>query len=183
MDLLLTQTKYIEDLLHKANMTTCKSLSTPATPNENLQATGAKSAPDITLYRTIVGALQYLNITRPDIAFSVHKASQYVHSPKMQHWVTVKHILHYLKGTQRYGLLLTPSSNLDIHAYSDADWASNLNDRKSISGYAIFMGSNLISWQSKKQPRVACSSAEADETHNSNLTWLDLQGSDRVYLV
>ncbi|XP_021663816.2 uncharacterized mitochondrial protein AtMg00810-like [Hevea brasiliensis] len=146
MDLLLTQTKYIEDLLHKANMTTCKSLSTPATPNEKLQATGAESAPDITLYRTIVGALQYLNITRPDIAFSVHKASQYVHSPKMQHWVTVKRILHYLKSTQWYGLLLTPSSNLDIHAYSDADWASNLNDRKSISGYAIFMGSNLISW-------------------------------------
>ncbi|KAF2296275.1 hypothetical protein GH714_037211 [Hevea brasiliensis] len=99
-------------------MTTCKSLSTPATPNEKLQATGVESAPDITLYRTIVGALQYLNITRPDIALS---------------------------GTQWYGLLLTPSSNLDIHAYSDADWASNLDDRKSTSGYVIFMGSNLIS--------------------------------------
>ncbi|KAF2290187.1 hypothetical protein GH714_003956 [Hevea brasiliensis] len=140
MGLLLTQTKYIEDLLHKANMTTCKSLSTPATPNEKLQATSVESTLDITLYRTIVGALQYLNITRPDIAFSVRKASQYVHSPKRQHSVAVKHILRYLKGTQRYGLLLTSSFNLDIHAYSDANWESNLDDRKSTSGYAIFMG-------------------------------------------
>ncbi|KAF2287603.1 hypothetical protein GH714_001506 [Hevea brasiliensis] len=174
-------TKYIEDLLHKANMTTCKSLSTPATQNEKLQATGAESAPDITLYSTIVGALQYLNITDPTLPSQSTKLLNMFILPNATLGV-VKRILHYLKSTQRYGLLLTPSSNLDIHAYSDADWASNLNDRKSTSGYAIFMGSNLISWQSKKQPTVACSSAEVDETHNSNLTWLDLQGSDRVVI-
>lgn len=78
-----------------------------------------------------VGALQYLCITRPDINYAVNQVSQFMHSPTEAHWSSVKRILRYLKGTSPHGLFFQPSSNFQISAYSDADWASNIEDRKS----------------------------------------------------
>ncbi|XP_019150182.1 PREDICTED: uncharacterized protein LOC109146989 [Ipomoea nil] len=80
----------------------------------------------------------------------------------IDHWALVKRVLRYVKGTLTYGLQITPSPTTTIHAYSDSDWAGCLVDRKSTSGYTVFLGSNLISWQSRKQRTVARSSTEAE---------------------
>lgn len=114
------------------------------------------------MYRTIVGGLQYLSLTRPDACFAIHRVSQFLHQPTEDDWNSVKRILRYLKATAHHGLLLTKSKTLNLNVYSDADWASNSADRKSITGFAIFLGTNLISWNSKKQQTVARSSTEAE---------------------
>lgn len=113
-------------------------------------------------YRSIVGALQYATITRPDIAFSVNKVSQYMHNPTTNHWAAVKRIWRYLNGSSSHGLTLRPDSSFSLHAYCDADWAGCPDDRRSTSGFCIYFGSNLISWSSKKQPTVSRSSTEAE---------------------
>ncbi|CAM8947373.1 unnamed protein product [Rhodiola kirilowii] len=159
--LLLTQTKYITDLLLRTQMVDAKPVSTPAAPGKRLSIYDGDPLPEPTQFRSIVGALQYLTLTRPDIAFAVNQVSQFMHKPTSAHWVDVKRILRYLKGTITYGLLYTPSS-LSLTAYSDADYAGDLDDRRSTGGYCLYLGSNLISWSSKKQGGVSRSSTEAE---------------------
>jgi len=80
---------------------------------------------DPILYRTIVGSLIYLTITRPDIAYAVHVVSQFVASPTIVHWAAVLRILRYLRGTVFQSLLLSSTSSLELRAYSDADHGSD----------------------------------------------------------
>jgi hypothetical protein len=102
------------------------------------------------LYRTVVGVLQYATLTRLEIAFFVNKVSQFMHQPTETHWTAVKRILRYISGTLHYGLQLHRDSTNQIHAYSDADWAGNVDDRRSTSGYCVYVGRNLVSWCAKK---------------------------------
>jgi hypothetical protein len=92
-----------------------------------------------------MGALQYAIITRPDITFSINKVSQFMASPTNQHWLAVKRILRYLKGSIDKGLKLQHCSSLNLHAFTNADWAGCPDDRKSTIRFDIFLGSNLIS--------------------------------------
>ncbi|KAJ8775401.1 hypothetical protein K2173_023166 [Erythroxylum novogranatense] len=142
-------------------MQDANTVSTPACTTLKLSAFSGTSIPNPTLYRSIVGGLQYLSMTRSDISFSVNKASQFMHDPRDQHWQAVKRILRYLKATSAYGLLIKKSST-QLFAYSDSDWAGSIDDRKSTGSYALFVGCNLISWSSKKQRTVARSSTEAE---------------------
>jgi hypothetical protein len=116
---------------------------------------------DPTLYCIIAGRLVYLTITRPDIAYGVHVVSQFVASPTTVHWAAVLRILRYLRGIVFQSLLLSSTSSLELRVYSDADHGSDLTDRKSITGFCIFLGDSLISWMSKKQSIVSQSSIEA----------------------
>ena len=93
-----------------------------------------------------------------------------MYAPTEQNWEGVKRIFRYLKGAILHGLLLYRQSSRDLHAYSDADWASSPEDRRSTSGYTIFLGRNLISWNSKKQPTVSRSSTEAEYKAIANTT-------------
>ncbi|RVW65725.1 Retrovirus-related Pol polyprotein from transposon RE1 [Vitis vinifera] len=117
---------------------------------------------DVTHYRSVVGALQYVTLTRPDIAFAVNKACQFMQQPTTAHWLSVKRILRYLRGTMQDGLLFSPSSNLTIEGFTDADWGAHLDDRRSSSGYLVYLGGNLVSWSSTKQKVVSRSSAESE---------------------
>ena len=116
-----------------------------------------------TLYRSLVGALQYLTITGPDIAHAVNSVSQFLHAPTIDHFLAVKRILLYVKGTLHFGLTFRPSTIPSaLVAYSDADWAGCPDTRRSTSGYSIYLGNNLVSWSAKKQPTVSRSSCESE---------------------
>ena len=145
--LVLTQHKYIQDLLSRTNMLTSKGVPTPMLPSEKLFLDGGeKLSPEYTTrYRSVVGALQYLSLTRPDISFCVNKVCQFMSSPTSIHWAAVKRILRYLHDTIDMGLCFTKSSTYLLSAFLDADWCENPDDRRSTGGYAIFFGGNLIS--------------------------------------
>ncbi|XP_020673360.2 uncharacterized protein LOC110092978 [Dendrobium catenatum] len=142
-------------------MTNCKPLLTPLPSkylvDPNLQLPFAQ--PD--LFRKLAGSQQYLTSTRPDIAFVVNKLCQHMHNPLLLHFQLLKCVLRYLNGTLHHGLFL-PQTDLLLIAYSDSDWAGDQLDRKSTTGYCIFLGTALLSWSVKKQTTVARSSTEAE---------------------
>ena len=105
---------------------------------------------DATLYRSIVGALQYLVITRPDITYAANRACQAMHNPTIEDWRHVKHPLRYLKGTIAKNLFYHRNSDSSLELFSDADWASSPNDRHSTGGYLIYLGKNFIMWSTHK---------------------------------
>jgi len=158
----LTQNQYTVDLLKRSNLLDCKPVSTPMTSKGTLSRTHGTVLADPTPYRQMVGALQYLTMTRQDISYVVQHVSQFIGSPSDVHFEAVKRILRYLKGTLGVGLPICKSPDCSfLVAYSDADWAGCLDTRRSTTGYCIFLGPNLISWSPKKQPTVSRSSTEA----------------------
>ena len=85
-----------------------------------------------------------------------------MHDPRQPHLDAVYMILRYLKAAPEKGVMFTKNNHLGVESYTDADWAGCLGDRRSTSGYCTFVGGNLVTWRSKKQPMVALSSAEAE---------------------
>jgi hypothetical protein len=114
-------------------MTEAKPCNTLMQPVLQLFKFSGTTLLDLKQYRMTFGALQYATITRPD-----------------EHWQTVKRILRYLKGTIDEGITIQKSQSSNLQAFTDADWARCLDDKKSTTNFAIFLGSNLISWSSKK---------------------------------
>jgi histone deacetylase 1/2 len=150
----------------------CKTLPTPLLTSEKLSAYEGDplGQDDSTQYRSIVGALQYLTLTRPDIAFLVNKVCQFLHAPTTIHWTVVKRILRYVSGTTSIGLTFRRSSPTLVSAFSDADWAGCVDDRRSTRGFAVYFGPNLISWSARKQATVSRSSTEAEYKSLANAT-------------
>ncbi|XP_019157558.1 PREDICTED: uncharacterized protein LOC109154150 [Ipomoea nil] len=146
--MVLSQQRYMKDILKRAGMVDCKPVIT--------HVSSAKITDDVvvlyvdpTQYRSLVGALQ-LGLS--------------------------KGVLRYVKGTMNLGLRISQSTSMDIHAYSDSDWVGDPNDHKSTSGFAMFLGSNLISWVCRKQRTVARSSTGAEYKGHADVsaevTWL-----------
>jgi hypothetical protein len=158
----LSQHRYISDILARTNMTNAKPISSPMAANSSLSKFSCSKFSDVTLYHSTMGALQYLSLTHPDIAFAMSKVSQFMHDPCDSHWSVVKRILRYLKSTIDHGLLIKKCSSTQLFAYSYADWAGCPDDCKSTFGYCVFLGSNILSWSSNKQPTVSRSSTEAE---------------------
>jgi hypothetical protein len=107
---------------------------------------------DATQYRSIVGALQYLTLTRPDISFVVNKVYQFLHSPTTVHWAVVKRILRYLKACTKLGLKLRKFNSMLVSAYSDADWAYCLDDHRSMGGFAKYLDQILCPGVQENKP-------------------------------
>ncbi|KAJ0984738.1 hypothetical protein J5N97_003094 [Dioscorea zingiberensis] len=139
----------------------CRVASTPIEQNHKL-CTQSGNLVNKERYQRLVGRLIYLCHTRPDIAYVVSVVSRYMHDPKVKHIEAVYRILRYLKGNPGKGLWFWSHGHLDVEGYCDADWANYLDDRRSTSGYCVFVGGNLVSWRSKKQEVVARSTAEAE---------------------
>ncbi|KAM0964503.1 hypothetical protein ACFX2C_020548 [Malus domestica] len=143
-------------------METCKPTSTPSKPHAQLLEQEGAPLSDPSHYRSLVGALQYLTFTRPDLAQAVNMVCQFMTSLTDLHMHLVKRILRYLKGTLEYGLHYKKSLDFNLFAYSDSDWATDINTRRSITSFVIYLGDNPISWQFKKQSTVSRSSTEAE---------------------
>ncbi|CAH1451689.1 unnamed protein product [Lactuca virosa] len=159
---LLSQRKYILDIITRAHTSDCKPISTPITTSEPLTLSSGTLYPSPTEYRALVGALQYLSLTRPDISFTVNRLSQFMHAPTSLHWTALKRLLRHLHGTLYHGIILQPMSPLTLHAFTDADWAGDKDNYRSTTGYIVYLGCNPISWSSKRQPTLARSSTEAE---------------------
>ena len=118
---------------------------------------------DEKMYQAAIGSLNYAAIaTRPDLSTAVGKLAQFMKNPSAEHWVAIKRVLRYVKGTLNLGLRFTYSESFKLVGYSDSDWAGCVDSRKSTSGYVFRVGNSTVSWSSKKQPVTALSSTEAE---------------------
>ncbi|XP_065873013.1 uncharacterized mitochondrial protein AtMg00810-like [Euphorbia lathyris] len=174
--ILLSQTKYINDIIQDAGLIDATTVANPMTHSIILSEPGLPLT-DPFVYRRLIGRLLYLQFTRPDLTFVTQQLSQYMQTPCDHHLKAVLHVLRYLKGTSHFGLLYPSSSDLNIvTAYCDANWGKCKETRRSITGYCIFLGSSLISWKTKKQNTVSRSSAEVEyrsmATTSCELKWI-----------
>ena len=156
------QTKYVKELLKKFNLTESKMAKTPMHPTCCLAKDEVSKKVDQKIYRGMIGSLLYLTATRPDIQFSVCLCARFQSDPRESHLTAVKRILRYLKGTTNVGLCYRKAEKFNLVGFCDADFAGDRVERKSTSGSCQFLGGNLISWYSKKQPTIALSTTEAE---------------------
>nr|XP_018623855.1 uncharacterized mitochondrial protein AtMg00810-like [Nicotiana tomentosiformis] len=159
---IMSQQKFTSDLLSDFNCQHFSFVLTPLDPSVNLTMDMGEPISDPSLYRRLVGKLNFLQNTRPDIYFSVHNLSQFLQKPQVPHMMSSLHVLRYLMNDPAHGVLLSSSSDFSLLAYSDSDWASCVVSRKSVNGYYITLGGSPVSWKSKKQPTISLSSVEAE---------------------
>ncbi|KAK2985951.1 hypothetical protein RJ640_017579 [Escallonia rubra] len=168
--LFLSQHRHINDLLNNFSMTGAKEVNTPMCTSSTLTLHDGSSHVDPTPYRKLVGALQYLSLTRPDVCFAVNRLSQFMHSPTALHWTALKRILRYLKATIHHGLYLRRGTPLTLQAFSDSDRDGDRDNGLSSTGYILYLGINPISGKSTRQKSVSRSSSEAEYKAIANCT-------------
>ena len=158
----------MEEVLERFGMQDCKPIGTPLDTkvklvklsNEEYDVDIARMAS--VPYKSPVGSLMYAMVaTRPDLAFAISSVSQHMATPSWSYWMAVKRIMRYLKGTVHMRLQLG-GQNIKLVGYCDADWAGDVNDRRSTTGYAFIFGDGVVSWSSKRQPTVALSTTKAE---------------------
>src|ERR1044072_3329998 len=158
----INQSKYTKELLKKFNMSECTSAKTPMHLTCILEKEEVSAKVCQKLYRGMIGSLLYLTASRPDILFSVHLCARFQSDPRETHLTDVKRILRYLKGTTNLGLIYKKTTEYKLSGFGDADFAVDRIERKSTSGNCQFLGSNLVSWASKRQKTIALSTVEAE---------------------
>ena len=159
---IITQIKYTNEVLKRFHMNECKVVSTALEQNIKLRSDDGTKEVNGTLYRQLVGSLNYLTTTRLDIAYAVNILSQFMAKPHESHWIAAKRVLRYLKGTINFGIEYTNACNVELTGHSDSHWARNPDNRKSTNGYTFNIGSGAISWSSKKHATISLSSTEAE---------------------
>lgn len=170
------QTTYATKVLMRFNMENCNGVSSPSDANQ-VMYNFDESEPSSYPYRELVGSLMYLAIgTRPDISHAVGMASRFLEKPTIVHERAAKRILKYLNKTLTYGILYFSSKSDEVKAYSDADYAGDLETRRSTSGSAFMFGESVISWCSERQKSVSLSTTESEYMAASQavkeLVWL-----------
>src|ERR1044071_2617692 len=180
-DIQIHQQKYLNELLKKFKMESCKSFATPCI-TKKLKKCPSSPRVNEKVYRGMIGSLMYLTTSRPDIVFAVGLCARFQSDPREPHLVAVKRILRYLKGTDNLCLWYPRECPFELFGYTDSDLAGFLEDRKSTSGMAQFLGPCLVSWGSKKQSSVTLSTTEAEYVAVaaccSQLLWLKQQLKD-----
>lgn len=159
----ICQRRYAKEVLARFGMEDSNAVKNPIVPGTKLRKDEGGVTVDETLYKQVVGSLMYLTVTRPDMMFGVSLISRFMARPTMAHWLATKRILRYLKGTINLGIFYRKQEyNLKLVAFTDSDYAGDLDDRRSTSGFVFKLGARAISWASKKQPVVALSTTEAE---------------------
>lgn len=168
--LFLCQRKYTLDIISEAGLLGAKPASFSMEQHHKLaHATGALLV-DPLPYRRLLGRLIYLAVTRPDLAYSVHVLSQFMHEPRQEHWEAALRVVRYLKSSPGQGILLRSDSDLSLSGWCDSDWAACPLTRRSLTGWLVFLGQSPIAWKTKKQHTVSRSSAEAEYRSMASLT-------------
>ena len=168
--LMIKQTRYIDDVVKRFGQENAKAVDNPCAAGLRLsksQSPGTDSERTVMRlkpYRSLIGCLLYITTcTRPDIAFVVTQLSRFLENPGQQHWNAAVRVLRYLKSTRQHGIIYQGGSgNVILKAYSDADWGTNIDDRRSVSGVIVMIGNAPVVFKSKFQRTVALSSAEAE---------------------
>ncbi|KAK6131685.1 hypothetical protein DH2020_034592 [Rehmannia glutinosa] len=158
----ITQNKYAKNLVKRFGLDNKKHIKTPMGTNDKLSKDENGTPIDPTLYRSMIGSLLYLTASRPDISYSVCVCARYQSSPKESHLKAVKRIIRYINGTTELGILYSSDTTTNLVGFSDADWAGDVDDRKSTTGGCFYLGNNLVSWYSKKQNCVSLFTAESE---------------------
>ena len=154
------QSSYAKKILEDAGMDQCNASHTPLENRLKLRKNQG-GAVDASEYRSLIGSLRYLVNTRPDIAYAVGLLSRFMEAPGKEHWIAIKQVLRYIKGTLNLGCIYRAEGETVLAGFSDSDHAGDLDDRKSTTGTVFFLGSGAITWSSQKQKVVAKSSCEA----------------------
>ena len=174
--IILSQRKFTTDLLKDSGLNCSRHASTPLPLNCKLDPNQGDLLLDPTYYRAMVGKINFLTHTRPDLSFTAQTLSQFMQKPRTSHLQALQHTLRYIQGTIGQGIILKATDQLFLKAYSDSDWAACPFSRRSVTGYLIHFGSAPISWKSKKQCTVSKSSSEAEYRAMSQaaaeITWL-----------
>lgn len=156
------QRKYAREVLERFGMKQSNSVYNPIVPGCKLSKDGSGAGIDATMYKQMVGSLMYLTATRPDLMYSVCLISRYMEKPTKMHLQAVKRIYRYLKGTVELGIRYRRCGEGSLVAFADSDYAGDVDDRKSTSGYLFMLEIGAVSWSSKKQPVVTLSTIEAE---------------------
>jgi hypothetical protein len=164
----ISQEAFIDSILARFGLVDATPITTPLTPGTRLSSADCPSTDQQRNdmlgkpYRELVGALQWLALaTRPDIAYTASSLARFGRDPGPAHWDAAKRVLRYLKGTKGSKLVLGGDTQ-QISGYTDADWGSDQDDRRSVSAYVFKIGCGAVSWKSKKQTCIALSSTEAE---------------------
>jgi hypothetical protein len=174
----LCQSAYIEKITHRFNLEHATPAYIPMDPHVDLTATQSPSSDAASLsmarvpYRTLIGSIMYAAIcSRPDISYAVGKLSCHSVNPGEAHWTTAKHTLHYLYMTRTLHLTLSsPHATITLSGKSDSEFATDPDNRISVSGYCFSLGSGIVSWSSCKQSCVTLLSCEAEYVTMCNAT-------------
>ncbi|PRQ17740.1 putative RNA-directed DNA polymerase [Rosa chinensis] len=158
----ICQKKYASEILERFGMEKSNSVRNPIVPGFKLMKDEGGVKVDATMYKQIVGSLMYLTATRPDLMYVVSLISRFMSSPTELHMQAAKRVLRYLKGTINLGVLYRRNGEEKLEAFTDSDYAGDVDDRKSTSGYIFMFSDGAVSWSSKKQPVVTLSTTEAE---------------------
>jgi Reverse transcriptase (RNA-dependent DNA polymerase) len=161
-NIFVSQEAYAKEILKRFVMENCNPIVTPMELGTKLSRYDEGDEVDTNLYRSLIRNLRYLTCTRPDIMFVVGVTSRYMENPKTSHWKATKRILRYVQGTVDLRLHYSKTNNFKLTGYSDGDWYGDIDDRKSISGFAFYVGDTIFTWLSKKQAIVTLSTCEAE---------------------
>ena len=141
----ISQGGYARNILEKKGLLNCNSSQTPLEARAKFSKNGGGSRVDPTAFKSIVGSLRYLTHTRPDLLYLVGILSRYMETPTSDHLSAANRILRYVKGTIDFGLIYLKCQIQDaLFGYNANDFAGDVDDRRSTTGYAFFMGSSIV---------------------------------------
>ena len=146
----ITQSRYLKEILKNFGMEDYGPVRTPMSIGHKISSKDDSKEVDKTTYKLMTRKLQYVVHTRLNIALAVGMVARFFANPKENHMMAIKRIMSYLKGTEEYGLWYKKGDNFELRAFTNVDWEGSVDDRKSTSGGAFFLGKRLVSWTSKK---------------------------------